>query len=528
MPRLVVIACTVAVLSHAVIVVAVTLRVPSEYPTIQSALDVAGNGDTVLIASGTYVESLNAPNVTNLAIRGEVNSDTLTDVRPIVDPTDLAGSNQLACLSLNGANTVVEDLIFRNGLAMHLDRPSGVVGGVRMSPSSPVLFRRCLFDSVCYALGPPALPVLEHCEFRLVQRQCVNNSSMKLAATDCVFSAQGFIVTRFGDSSTVRRCVFRDGNGTTTQFSAHGRGIVIEDCVFGPSGPYFIGAPFRIAATGELTFRRNVIAGNDNFPGEVGVMFSIECNCVDSVSIEDNQFTSNTNIGGFSIRCPLDDDGDPGRGDLGVIAGNRFGSSSSGPVCKAILLEGRADVTGNRFHNMIGAPAAVLSLWDSATVIRDNIFIRNEAGVASREMCDARFNFWGDNSGPYHPQRNPLGQGDAVGDSVEFDPWYPDSSFLETPPRTEPGVASYALRAFPNPFNARVTLKFEIPEPGIFRIELFNLLGRRVKELFVGPVAYEKIVRVDGHDLASGIYYARAWQTTHNRPVATAKLVLLK
>ncbi len=36
---------------------------------------------------------------------------------------------------------------------------------------------------------------------------------------------------------------------------------------------------------------------------------------------------------------------------------------------------------------------------------------------------DARHNWWGDASGPYHPTQNPAGLGDSVGDNITFYPW---------------------------------------------------------------------------------------------------------
>jgi len=38
-------------------------------------------------------------------------------------------------------------------------------------------------------------------------------------------------------------------------------------------------------------------------------------------------------------------------------------------------------------------------------------------------VTNATNNWWGDDTGPYHPSRNPDGKGDNVSDSVEFDPW---------------------------------------------------------------------------------------------------------
>ncbi len=67
--------------------------------------------------------------------------------------------------------------------------------------------------------------------------------------------------------------------------------------------------------------------------------------------------------------------------------------------------------------------------------IERNVIARNwEAGLGwtgwrpEQAMVDARRNWWGDASGPYHPELNPQGKGDPISDGAEFSPW------LDTPP----------------------------------------------------------------------------------------------
>jgi len=72
----------------------------------------------------------------------------------------------------------------------------------------------------------------------------------------------------------------------------------------------------------------------------------------------------------------------------------------------------------------------------SASKILHNAFEKNAyaARVASPNTVtlDARENWWGDKSGPYHATKNPNGKGDKISNGVIFDPWIGKESFVPT------------------------------------------------------------------------------------------------
>ena len=59
-------------------VIDMPLLVPSEYPTIQAAIDSASDGETVFVAVGTYVENINY-NGKNIVVQGEDRETTIID-----------------------------------------------------------------------------------------------------------------------------------------------------------------------------------------------------------------------------------------------------------------------------------------------------------------------------------------------------------------------------------------------------------------------------------------------------------------
>jgi hypothetical protein len=83
-----------------------------------------------------------------------------------------------------------------------------------------------------------------------------------------------------------------------------------------------------------------------------------------------------------------------------------------------------------------------------------------------------------------------------------------------------------ALSAYPNPFNERTTIEYTVPTQGRVQLELYDLLGRRLKTLRDEvQAAGQYRVSLSGAGYASGVYFCRYSIAGEN---GVQKLVLMK
>lgn len=144
---------------------------------------------------------------------------------------------------------------------------------------------------------------------------------------------------------------------------------------------------------------------------------------------------------------------------------------------------------------------------------------------------DVSNNWWGDPSGPYHAARNPQGSGDAIcGDSLLFEPWLTEPPLAADDPHVPQLPTAFTLfNAFPNPFNPQTTIEFSMTRALPVRVEIFDLLGRKVTTLADGvrePGVHH--VSWNASDQPSGIYFARLSSPVSRNTIQVKKLVLLK
>ena len=118
-------------------------RVPADHPTIQQAITASVNGDTVLVAPGTYVE--------NIDFVGKAITVT-SEAGPQVTIIDGNQAGSVVTFRTGeGRDSVISGFTIQNGLATFDFRYTG--GGINLWHSSPTIRNNILKDNIAYATG---------------------------------------------------------------------------------------------------------------------------------------------------------------------------------------------------------------------------------------------------------------------------------------------------------------------------------------------------------------------------------------
>lgn len=229
--------------------IASTLNVPGDYPTIQSAINAAAAGDEVVVAPGTYSETIDFLGK-DIVVRGELGPEST-----ILDGTGLT-SSLVRCVSGEPATAKLEGFTLRKGWAgSALPQNSLVIigGGLAVVQSSPTI---------------------ENCHF-------INNRAPYGGGAYFYFS-----------QSLVKNCLFHsnrayaDGGGA----EAFNGAVVFEDCDFtynlavnshGGGVHLTQGSPSLIGCT--LANNTANIGGGITFYATDGLASVIDCSIVNNI-----------------------------------------------------------------------------------------------------------------------------------------------------------------------------------------------------------------------------------------------------
>jgi len=88
---------------------------------------------------------------------------------------------------------------------------------------------------------------------------------------------------------------------------------------------------------------------------------------------------------------------------------------------------------------------------------------------------------------------------------------------------SEEFVKGIAMNVYPNPFSENATIEFTVAESGDATIELYNLTGSRIAELYHGYVEQDEVYQatIDAKNLPQGIYLCRCTTSNYSSTIRT-------
>jgi len=216
------------------------LRVPSEYWSIQLAINVARNGDTVLVADGSYTGSWNK----DLNFLGKTVT-VISENGPEVCIIDCEGTGRgvFACHN-EGAGTVFDGFTIANGSV------TGTGGGILCSNASPRLRNLILTD--CNATDGGGIG-LSGGSAQLVDVTVTNCSAASTGGGIYAGSSSALIT-----GAVVELCVATGGGGGLSLYSAY---CTVTNCEIRDNSTAGTGGG-SYTAFGNPTFVNCLFAGN--------------------------------------------------------------------------------------------------------------------------------------------------------------------------------------------------------------------------------------------------------------------------
>ena len=392
------------------------------YTNIQDAVDAASAGDTVIVCTGTYNE--NQINIDkSLILEGDY---MLTS---IIDGGKAAGlpSTGLVRITANDG-----DVIFRNFVLKNAGTDAGNIRVGLYASSNTEGVRYNIFNNIIIGSGNPD----DEDDYGLYAAGGKENLVFIYNQITQTGANAILIETHPGPTDISYNTLDEGAYGSTAYFSMTYGGLdittlqkVSHNTIDVGTGN-FVYDPLEPWTSGGITFNS-------------ASHYSVGSGKYTNVEITDNVIT---NLIGHrrGISLVNDDTGDGSGGEISspIITDNTITGELGSTDSRGIQLYGLvsdAEIKGNKISNLdkgfYGTNGKYDDHYATGTTFKNNLLFDNAFGLQwdGIDKFDAKKNWWGSNTGPYHASLNPSGTGDDVSDNVDFIPWLTLDMTLNSP-----------------------------------------------------------------------------------------------
>lgn len=509
------------------------IHVPADSSTIQSGINGASDGDTVLVARGHYYERINFYGKAILVTSNYIfDSDTITIDSTIIDADTLViGVIDLGSVGVfnsgEDSTSIIQGFTIQNGIGISLPNNMRSGGGIYCHSSSPTIKNNKLIQNSAHHACGGAICCWKKAHATITSNTIKGNSSGQGGGI-CFYLSSPIISnnTITGNDAT------SEGGGIECQYYSYP--IIYNNIITGNSGGRGGGVDFWWGCGGQIS--NNLISDNSAPYGG-----GIRCD-ESSPTIKNNTIIRNSASSyGGGIFCYYK--------SSPLITNNIISSNLQGYgiYCEwesnpAMLYN---NVWDNLDSNFIGYPAGVGdTTWGANmngipcdsfyNIIRDPLFADSLSDFHLQEgspCIDA-----GDNS--VAPDSDLDGNARIV-DGNDDDSAVVDMGAYEYQPlvgtREEnvpfSGSDFVVLQNYPNPFNPQTTIEYYLPKSAWVNLTIYNILGRKVKVLVNDfQTKGKKSITWDGKNqhgkkVGSGVYFYRLQAFDY---VESKKMLLIK
>ena len=412
------------------------------FATIQKGINEVMAGGTVNVAAGTYNGTINVEYFSGLTIVGA--SKTQVIIKPTTTLNWNVGgygsSRKAAVRVVSSTDVVLESMTLDFDLVK-----ANSVYGILYWDSTGTVYNNILKNmSVSDASGGYA--EITSC-FRAPDYTVENRAEITISGNAFIDPGRlGALLHDYVDATIIGNTFYKttDDFGYAIELGSKAIGTISGNTISGydtaalsdgsESGGIYVENCFTDGQITQITKDVSVIS-NEIYNCQWGMFIGNEWNGyagnVDiDLTLSNNNFHDNT-IGGVGI---ADEDMEAGSSVTISGGGNKLVDNTGygyyiytlGDGDVTVSLTGET-ITGHAYGVYVEDTAGESSTSSYGVAIHfSNIEGNSLFGVdntVSTFDVDARYNWWGSSSGPYHATDNPSGTGDKVSDSVDFYPW---------------------------------------------------------------------------------------------------------